>query len=67
VLVLGCLIDMAPSILITTPTLLPVVMKFGVDPVHFGMLMLLNLGIGFCPARPSSPAAPSAACGWKTW
>jgi tripartite ATP-independent transporter DctM subunit len=47
-LVLGCLIDMAPSILITTPILLPVVMKFGVDPVHFGMIMLLNLGIGLC-------------------
>jgi tripartite ATP-independent transporter DctM subunit len=47
-LVLGCLVDMAPSILITTPILLPVVMKFGVDPVHFGMIMLLNLGIGLC-------------------
>src|SRR5204863_1513694 len=33
-LVLGCLIDMAPSILITTPILLSVVMKFGFDPVH---------------------------------
>ena len=47
-LVLGCLFDMAPSILIVTPILLPVVMKFGVDPVHFGMIMLLNLGIGLC-------------------
>jgi tripartite ATP-independent transporter DctM subunit len=47
-LVLGCLLDMAQSILIVTPILLPVVMKFGVDPVHFGMIMLLNLGIGLC-------------------
>lgn len=47
-LVLGCLLDMAPSILITTPILLPVVTKFGVDPVHFGMIMLMNLGIGLC-------------------
>ncbi len=47
-LVLGCLLDMAPSILITTPILLPVVKNFGVDPVHFGMIMLLNLGIGLC-------------------
>jgi hypothetical protein len=47
-LVLGCLVDMAPSILITTPILLPVVTKCGVDPVHFGMIMLLNLGIGLC-------------------
>ncbi|MEJ0069581.1 MAG: TRAP transporter large permease [Pseudomonadota bacterium] len=47
-LVLGCLLDMAPSILICTPILLPVMVSFGVDPVHFGMIMLLNLGIGLC-------------------
>ena len=47
-LILGCLMDMAPSILICTPILLPVVVNFGVDPVHFGMIMLLNLGIGLC-------------------
>lgn len=45
-LVLGCLMDMAPLILICTPILLPVVVKLGVDPVHFGMIMLINLGIG---------------------
>ena len=45
-LVLGCLMDMAPLILICTPILLPVVAKFGVDPVHFGMIMMVNLGIG---------------------
>jgi tripartite ATP-independent transporter DctM subunit len=47
-LVLGCLLDMAPSILICTPILLPVMVNFGVDPVHFGMIMMLNLGIGLC-------------------
>jgi tripartite ATP-independent transporter DctM subunit len=47
-LVLGTLVDMAPSILISTPILLPVMMNFGVDPVHFGMIMMLNLGIGLC-------------------
>src|SRR6202040_1773515 len=47
-LVLGCLVDMAPSILICTPILLPVMVNFGVDPVHFGMIMTLNLGIGLC-------------------
>src|SRR5262252_9141399 len=47
-LVLGCLMDMAPSILICTPILLPVMMNFGVNPVHFGMIMMLNLGIGLC-------------------
>lgn len=45
-LVLGCLMDMAPLILICTPILLPVVVKFGVDPVHFGIIMMVNLGIG---------------------
>ncbi len=47
-LVLGCLLDMAPSILICTPILLPVVTGLGVDPVQFGMIMMLNLGIGLC-------------------
>ena len=45
-LALGCIMDMAPLILICTPILLPVVAKFGVDPVHFGMIMLVNLGMG---------------------
>jgi tripartite ATP-independent transporter DctM subunit len=45
-LVLGCLMDMAPLILICTPILLPVVVNFAVDPVHFGIILLLNLGIG---------------------
>jgi len=45
-LFLGCLMDMAPLLLICTPILLPVVERFGVNPVHFGMIMLLNLGIG---------------------
>ena len=39
-LVLGTFMDMAPMILICTPILLPVVKTFGVDPVHFGMIML---------------------------
>jgi tripartite ATP-independent transporter DctM subunit len=47
-LVMGSLVDMAPSILIATPILLPVMVNFGVDPVHFGMIMMLNLGIGLC-------------------
>lgn len=45
-LVLGTLMDMAPLILILTPILLPVVKSIGVDPVHFGMIMMVNLGIG---------------------
>jgi tripartite ATP-independent transporter DctM subunit len=45
-LVLGTLMDMAPLILILTPILMPVITGIGVDPVHFGMIMLVNLGIG---------------------
>ncbi|MEO8655070.1 MAG: TRAP transporter large permease subunit, partial [Ramlibacter sp.] len=45
-LVLGTLMDMAPLILILTPILLPLVTKLGVDPVHFGMIMMVNLGLG---------------------
>jgi tripartite ATP-independent transporter DctM subunit len=45
-LALGTLMDMAPLILILTPILLPLVVKLGVDPVHFGMIMMVNLGIG---------------------
>ncbi|MBP6852343.1 MAG: TRAP transporter large permease [Rhodoferax sp.] len=45
-LALGTLMDMAPLILILTPILLPVVKLIGVDPVHFGMIMMVNLGIG---------------------
>ena len=45
-LLLGMIMDMAPLILITTPILLPVVLKIGMDPVQFGIIMMLNLGIG---------------------
>ncbi len=45
-LALGTLMDMAPLILILTPILLPVIKTIGVDPVHFGMIMMVNLGIG---------------------
>lgn len=45
-LVLGCIMDMAPLILITTPILLPVVEKFGMDPVQFGIMIIANLAVG---------------------
>jgi tripartite ATP-independent transporter DctM subunit len=43
---LGTFLDMAPMILICTPILLPVMVRMGVDPVHFGMILLVNAGIG---------------------
>ncbi|MFL6533152.1 MAG: TRAP transporter large permease [Pseudomonas sp.] len=45
-LLLGTVMDMAPLILILTPILMPVIVGIGVDPVQFGMIMLVNLGIG---------------------
>lgn len=45
-LVLGCIMDMAPIILIATPILLPVATAIGLDPIQFGIMMILNCGIG---------------------
>ncbi len=47
-LILGTFMDMSPLIVITTPIFLPVATAFGVDPVHFGVILILNLGIGLC-------------------
>jgi tripartite ATP-independent transporter DctM subunit len=45
-LLLGTFMDMGPTIIIATPIFLPVAMHYGVDPVHFGVILILNLGIG---------------------
>jgi tripartite ATP-independent transporter DctM subunit len=45
-LILGTIMDMAPLLLICTPILLPVAKSIGIDPVHFGIIMMLNLSIG---------------------
>lgn len=47
-LILGTFMDMSPLIVITTPIFLPVATAFGIDPVHFGVILVLNLGIGLC-------------------
>ncbi len=47
-LVLGMLVDMGILILLMTPILLPVVVAVGYDPIHFGIIMMVNLGIGLC-------------------
>ena len=46
ILVLGCIMDMAPIILIATPILLPIATSIGIDPIQFGIIMVLNCGIG---------------------
>ena len=45
-LILGCIMDMAPIILIATPILLPIAKSIGIDPIQFGIMMILNCGIG---------------------
>ncbi|MCZ0964030.1 TRAP transporter large permease [Paracoccus benzoatiresistens] len=47
-LILGMLMDMGVLILLLTPILLPIATKVGVDPIQFGVMMILNLGIGLC-------------------
>ncbi|MFN3229385.1 MAG: TRAP transporter large permease [Asticcacaulis sp.] len=62
-LVLGTFMDMSPLIIITTPILLPVAMAVGVDPVHFGIIMMLNLGIGLVTPPVGSVLFVGAAVG----
>lgn len=45
-LILGCIMDMSPIILIATPILLPIAVSIGINPVQFGIIMVLNCGIG---------------------
>lgn len=45
---LGMIMDMAALILICTPIFLPVAMEFGMDPIQFGIIMMMNLGLGLC-------------------
>jgi tripartite ATP-independent transporter DctM subunit len=58
-LLLGTFMDLAPMLLICTPIFLPIIAKFGIDPVHFGIIMILNLGIGLL----TPPVGPTLAVG----
>jgi len=58
-LFLGTFMDLAPMLLICTPIFLPVIKMFGIDPVHFGIVMILNLGIGLL----TPPVGPTMVVG----
>jgi tripartite ATP-independent transporter DctM subunit len=58
-LALGTFMDLAPMLLICTPIFLPVIKAFGIDPVHFGIIMILNLGIGLL----TPPVGPTMVVG----
>lgn len=47
-LIVGTFMDMTPAVLIFTPIFLPLVEKFGIHPLHFGIIMIMNLCIGLC-------------------
>ncbi|PJG85202.1 TRAP transporter large permease [Conservatibacter flavescens] len=47
-LIIGIFMDMTPAVLIFTPIFLPIVKELGMDPVHFGIMMIFNLCIGLC-------------------
>jgi len=47
-LIVGTFMDMTPAVLIFTPIFLPVATQLGIDPIHFGIMMVLNLCIGLC-------------------
>ena len=58
-LLLGTFMDLAPMLLICTPIFLPIIQTFGIDPVHFGIIMILNLGIGLL----TPPVGPTMVVG----
>ncbi len=58
-LVLGTFMDLAPMLLICTPIFLPMLAQYGIDPVHFGIIMIFNLGIGLI----TPPVGPTLAVG----
>jgi tripartite ATP-independent transporter DctM subunit len=62
-LVLGTFMDLAPLIIICTPIFLPVARAYGIDPVHFGVIMILNAGIGLITPPVGSVLFVGAAIG----
>ena len=58
-LLLGTFMDLAPMLLICTPIFMPIIKTFGIDPVHFGIIMILNLGIGLL----TPPVGPTMVVG----
>ncbi len=62
-LIIGCVVDNIPATTILAPMLLPTVVQFGIDPVHFGIMMTINLLIGLVtPPYGCSLFVASAAC-----
>jgi tripartite ATP-independent transporter DctM subunit len=45
-LIVGCVVDLGPALIITVPIFLPLIKALGVNPIHFGLIVTINLGIG---------------------
>jgi tripartite ATP-independent transporter DctM subunit len=65
-LVVGTFMDMTPAVLIFTPIFLPIAVDLGIDPVHFGIIMVLNLCVGLCTPPVGSVLFVGAAVGNTT-
>lgn len=65
-LVVGTFMDMTPAVLIFTPIFLPIAVDLGIDPVHFGIIMVLNLCVGLCTPPVGSVLFVGAAVGDTT-
>ena len=46
-LILGAVLEGAPAVIILTPIFMPMALKFGIDPIHFGIIIIANIGVGF--------------------
>ena len=67
-LIIGTFMDLTPALLIFTPIFLPVAQDMGMDPVHFGVMMTLNLCIGICtPPVGSALFVGSSIAGVPVW
>ena len=60
-LLIGLFLDLSPAVIIFAPILLPIAVSLGIDPVHFGLIMIINLGIGL--STPPSGVCLFIACG----
>ena len=65
-LIVGAFLDITPAILIFTPIFLPVVMELGMSPLHFGIMLVLNLSIGLCTPPVGSVLFVGCAVGGTT-
>jgi len=67
-LAVGTFMDMTPAVLIFTPIFLPIATSLGMDPIHFGIMMVLNLSIGLCtPPVGSVLFVGCSVANTKTW